>query len=56
MKHTLGGRFDPTEPFPYFLAGSPERWARNDQYPYPYVLVAVNECLTAKKRHSSTKP
>lgn len=51
MKQTDGGRFDPDDPFLYFLAGGAEKFAKRD-YDYPYVLVAVNELLTASRREA----
>jgi len=54
MKDTSGGRFDPNDPFLYFLAGGADRFA-NDGYDYPYVLVAVNELFTAGRRESLDK-
>lgn len=56
-RRTSGGKFDPAEPFCYFLATSTSRHmeavrALPDEgiYEYPHVLVAVNEVETAKDR------
>jgi hypothetical protein len=56
MKSTTGRTFDPTEPFRYFLAGTPSRHyevyehesvaAEGGENRYPHVLIAVNEVET----------
>lgn len=57
LKRTTGGKFDPTDPFFYFLATGPGRHLEasralpdEELHPYPHVLVAVNEINTATHR------